>query len=106
MTPGLRDGKGLASRFRSPMSLGVDSGGFKLFVLDNTRLIRFVDLSSVIPTVTTLVGGACRAVSRWMVPAAPSVVMRTVGCHPDWLLRDQENEVDPDRFVETSMCVG
>jgi len=79
---GLRDGPGQEARFRSPMSLGINSEGTELFVVDNGRRIRYIDLRSTIPMVSTLVDGACRSVSRWQVHA--SVVLRKVGCHTDW----------------------
>jgi len=101
--PGLTDGPGMESRFRFPMSMGIDATGQHLFVLDNVRRIRHVDLTSATPVVWTLTGGACRAESRWTV--AVSVVMRRVGCHSGWHALDAG---DPDVAVYTSyyICVG
>lgn len=101
--PGLIDGAGLESRFRFPMSQGIDSTGRHLFVLDNGRRIRHVDLSTTVPTVVTLVAGACRAVSRWTV--AETVVMRTVGCHPDWHAVDA-GDTDVIQHTSSYICVG
>merc|ERR1740121_893271 len=52
-TAGLRDGPGQEARFRSPMSLGINSEGTDLFVVDNGRRIRYVNLRATIPVVTT-----------------------------------------------------
>lgn len=107
---GLRDGPGTEARFDSPMSLGIDSTGTKLFVLDNLRQIRYVDLSNPIPNVVTLIGGACRAVSRHIVVA--SIIIRRVGCHPDWDAKDEKvinnNGGVPglQHFGQTMICVG
>lgn len=102
---GYRDGIGGEARFSSPMNMGVDSVGLNLFVLDNTRVIRYINLNGYI--VTTLVGGACRAISKWTEPSAPSVVMRSVGCHTDWLMRDAKNDEEkPDQYLEEQVCVG
>jgi len=81
---GLRDGPGFEARLRYPMSLGADSSGSNLFVLDNVRHIRHVDLTGITAVMTTLASGACRAVSR--MPIVVSAVVRTVGCHKDWIL--------------------
>lgn len=81
-SPGLQDGYGPFAKFFQPSGLGLDSRGKSLFVLDNGSRIRYVDLTQAMQTVVTLVGGACRAVNRWTV--YDSIVLRTVGCHPDW----------------------
>merc|ERR1712087_503831 len=102
---GYRDGDGREARFNSPMSMGLDSEGGHLFVLDNTRLIRYIRLDTLV--VTTLIGGACRAVRRWIDPVAPSVIIRSIGCHTDWLMRDDVNEEEkPDQYVVSEVCVG
>ena len=54
--------------------------GLHLFVLDNFRRIRYIELYLKKKTVTTLVGGSCRAVARWTV--YESIIQRRVGCHP------------------------
>jgi len=101
---GLRDGPGFEARFNAPVSLGIDSTGTRLFVLDNVRLVRYVDLSRPIPTVTTLAGGACRAISRQTVVA--SVVIRRVGCHPDWHAKEAGGVPTLEQFTDPVMCVG
>lgn len=79
---GLRDGPGDMARFRYPQNLGMNAQGSNLFVLDNGSRIRHIKLFLKSRQVTTLVGGACRAVSRWTVYS--SIVLRKVGCHSDW----------------------
>lgn len=92
ITPGFRDGPGQEARFQQPSSLGMDPEGLHLFVLDNFRRIRYIELYLKKKTVTTLVGGACRAVARWTV--YESIVQRRVGCHPDWVARNAGEQVD------------
>uniref|UniRef100_A0A7S1S123 Uncharacterized protein n=1 Tax=Alexandrium catenella TaxID=2925 RepID=A0A7S1S123_ALECA len=104
---GLRDGPGSEARFDSPMSLGIDSTGTKLFVLDNIRMIRYVDLSLMIPTVVTLIGGACRAVARYT--EVTSIIVRRVGCHPDWHAKDEGvngSVQELQQFSQSLICVG
>ncbi|CEM40096.1 unnamed protein product [Vitrella brassicaformis CCMP3155] len=81
--PGLVDGPGHLASLRLPRSLGVEItalGEVRLFVLDNHDKIRLIEPTGY---VRTLVGGACRQVSQRLV--ASTVIIRTVGCHPDWL---------------------
>lgn len=78
ITPGFRDGPGQEARFQQPSSLGMDPEGLHLFVLDNFRRIRYIELYLKKKTVTTLVGGACRAVARWT----------------DWVARNAGEQVD------------
>eukprot|EP00913_Durusdinium_trenchii_P033702 g31550.t1 len=66
--------------------------GLHLFVLDNFRRIRYIQLYLKKKTVSTLVGGACRAVARWTV--YESIVQRRVGCHPDWSATLAGEQVD------------
>ncbi|CAK9016621.1 unnamed protein product [Durusdinium trenchii] len=80
VTKGWRDGPGQEAKFEQPSSLGMDPEGLHLFVLDNFRRIRYIQLYLKKKTVSTLVGGACRAVARWTV--YESIVQRRVGCHP------------------------
>lgn len=98
---GLVDGTSIRSRFRFPMSLGLDSEGRNLLVLDNSRQIRRIDISQPSAIVTTLLGGACRSVAQWILTS--SIVMRTVGCHMDWAQADGTVEKDA---VDVPFCVG
>lgn len=99
--PGLRDGPGIEARLRFPMSLGVDSAGRHLVVLDNGWRVRYVDLSQAseaIADIHTLVDGACRMVSHYTVAA--SVELRVVGCHQDWYATEAgDTSVDTHKFV-------
>lgn len=79
---GLVDGPGNEARFQSPSSVAIDATGQHLFVLDNGRRIRHVNLAISIPHVKTLVDGGCREVRR--TTAYSSIIIRIVGCHPDW----------------------
>merc|ERR1712039_905853 len=102
---GFKDGVGPEAFFNTPMSMGIDSEGRNLFVLDNNRIIRHINLNGY--RVTTLVGGSCRAISKWTEPTVPSVIMRSVGCHTDWPMKNDTNEVaKPDEYVEEQECVG
>jgi len=102
---GLVDGKGLESRFKFPMSLGVDIGLESLFVLDNGKKLRYVDLRTTPPTVFTLVGGACRmALGTESVIRYGTIIARTVACHPDWLAADAGEEVGITE--EDVKCMG
>eukprot|EP00931_Biecheleriopsis_adriatica_P078468 TRINITY_DN51927_c0_g1_i1.p1 TRINITY_DN51927_c0_g1~~TRINITY_DN51927_c0_g1_i1.p1 ORF type:complete len:377 (-),score=60.93 TRINITY_DN51927_c0_g1_i1:57-1055(-) len=94
--PGLRDGPGQEARFNQPSSVGMDFEGLHLFALDNHRRVRYIKVYLKSREVITLVGGACRAVKRWMVYS--SIVLRTVGCHPDWSAR-MSGEKDVDMFI-------
>ncbi|CAK9008183.1 NHL repeat-containing protein 2, partial [Durusdinium trenchii] len=92
VTKGWRDGPGQEAKFEQPSSLGMDPEGLHLFVLDNFRRIRYIQLYLKKKTVSTLVGGACRAVARWTV--YESIVQRRVGCHPDWSATLAGEQVD------------
>jgi len=100
---GLRDGPSSRALFNYPMSLGVDAENKNLFVLDNTRRIRYLNLEEQLPLVTTLVEGACRGVAKWSMIGAP--MLRRVGCHPDWRAVDVD---DPELATHTFglACVG
>jgi len=102
-TPGLLDGPGIESRLKFPSSLGLDSTGRNLIVLDNARLMRHVILpvAGGIARITTLVEGACRLVSRFV--DAESIIMRRVGCHTDWLAQDTG---DATEFQFQVLCIG
>lgn len=101
--PGLVDGFGGETRFRYPMSMGVDIDASHLFVLDNSRRIRHVNLLVTPAQVTTLVGGACRAVNQFTV--YESIITRTVGCHPDWAASDiGEGDVVAEK--KDVICIG
>lgn len=101
--PGLRDGPGKKSRFRFPMSLGVDLSAMNLFALDNQRRIRWLDLRGELAFVSTLVGGACRPVSQWTVVS--SIVLRGVGCHPDWSAIEA-GDPEVELFEPEFTCLG
>lgn len=102
--PGLRDGSSNRARFNSPMSLGVDSECKDLFVLDNGRRIRHVNMEKAVAVVTTLVDGACRGSSNGQT--LPYVIeMRDVGCHADWLAKDV-HDPDLETFNFDVLCVG
>mmetsp|Transcript_63225 Transcript_63225/g.150798 ORF Transcript_63225/g.150798 Transcript_63225/m.150798 type:complete len:340 (+) Transcript_63225:85-1104(+) len=107
LQPGLRDGPAMQSRFRFPVSLGIDALGENLFVLDDIRRIRWVSLGATATAgeayVTTLVDGACRSSYTRMV--AETVVLRTVGCHTDWRARDT-GDTEVELFQQESVCVG
>eukprot|EP00930_Biecheleria_cincta_P020697 TRINITY_DN15500_c0_g1_i1.p1 TRINITY_DN15500_c0_g1~~TRINITY_DN15500_c0_g1_i1.p1 ORF type:complete len:328 (-),score=36.47 TRINITY_DN15500_c0_g1_i1:41-1024(-) len=94
---GLKDGPGDMARFRYPSNLGMNAAGSNLFVLDNGSKIRHIKLFLKSRYVTTLVGGACRAVSRWTVYS--SIVLRRVGCHPDWTASEAGEKVLDASFV-------
>lgn len=100
-TRGLLDGPGTQAKFNYPISLGVDSNDH-VFVLDNGRKLRKVDMSTPMFMVTTLVDGACRLVSRSII--ASSIVVRKVGCHSDWSVHDTQEEVE--RFEFSVFCKG
>jgi len=102
--PSLRDGPALQSRFRYPVSLGIDAEGTNLFVLDDIRRIRWIAFSgNGQGYVTTLVAGACRTSATRVV--AETIVLRTVGCHTDWWARDT-GDTEVDIFQQDSVCVG
>eukprot|EP00927_Polykrikos_kofoidii_P008055 TRINITY_DN13336_c0_g1_i1.p1 TRINITY_DN13336_c0_g1~~TRINITY_DN13336_c0_g1_i1.p1 ORF type:complete len:375 (+),score=34.37 TRINITY_DN13336_c0_g1_i1:87-1211(+) len=101
--PGLRDGFGLETRFRHPQTMGVDSAGLNLFVVDNIRRIRHVGLGTEPPSVTTLIGGACRGFAQYT--AYGSITMRSVACHADWSARDH-GETDVEFAVVPLICKG
>ncbi|CAE8739223.1 unnamed protein product [Polarella glacialis] len=101
--PGLKDGPAEESRFKQPQGVGVDFSGANLFILDNERRIRYVDLTQRALSVVTLTGGACREVMRWTVYEA--VVLRTVGCHSDWSAV-KAGEKDVEVFVSTESDGG
>eukprot|EP00933_Yihiella_yeosuensis_P025499 TRINITY_DN19786_c0_g1_i1.p1 TRINITY_DN19786_c0_g1~~TRINITY_DN19786_c0_g1_i1.p1 ORF type:complete len:324 (+),score=29.13 TRINITY_DN19786_c0_g1_i1:93-1064(+) len=100
--PGMMDGPGDTARFRQPASLGMDPDGKHLFVMDNGRRLRYIDLSKAM--VSTLVSGACRAVMRWTV--YESITLRRVGCHPDWSAIDAGEEVDTYAVSGLFYCRG
>jgi hypothetical protein len=85
-SPGLIDGPTKDARLRFPESLGLDASGDHLMVLDNERRVRHLRLSLAVPTITTLVDGACRSVSRETF--LTSIIVRTVECHTDWWAKD------------------
>lgn len=102
--PGLLDGPGMRAKFRYPITLGTESTGENLFVLDNGNRIRWIDLrqtlqsSGALTTVRTLMHGACRPVAQWTVFS--SIIMRSVGCHPDWI------DETVDTFERSFHCYG
>eukprot|EP00405_Crypthecodinium_cohnii_P039216 CAMPEP_0206546868 /NCGR_PEP_ID=MMETSP0325_2-20121206/12977_1 /ASSEMBLY_ACC=CAM_ASM_000347 /TAXON_ID=2866 /ORGANISM="Crypthecodinium cohnii, Strain Seligo" /LENGTH=289 /DNA_ID=CAMNT_0054046105 /DNA_START=173 /DNA_END=1042 /DNA_ORIENTATION=- len=100
---GLRDGIANRVRFDFPMSMGVDIAGENLFVVDNGRRIRHIDVSSTTISVVTLVDGACRGLQRWTVPYA--IEMRKVQCHMDWLASNQ-GDTTLSTFEFDSICIG
>jgi hypothetical protein len=107
--PGLLDGKGVRAKLHFPISLGIaeKSGGGSqlLFVLDNVNRIRKLvvpDGDSTIADVYTLVDGACRAVSERK--EMETIVMRTVGCHQDWLAQDTPESLQTWNYQR--VCVG
>jgi hypothetical protein len=100
---GMRDGSGGNARLRFPQSLGLDQTGDNLMVLDNGRRIRHVKVNLAVPTITTLVDGSCRSISRYTM--LTSIEFRTVGCHTDWSARDtDDNGVELHRFE--TICLG
>jgi len=101
--PGLRDGPAKDSRLRFPQSLGLDEAAENLMVLDNGRRIRHVRISLVVPTITTLVDGACRSISRYTL--LTSVEMRVVGCHTDWRSQDTGDNDLSLHYVQM-FCLG
>lgn len=102
--PGLLDGKGLRAKLRFPMTLGIAENGL-VFVLDNVNRIRMLIVpegDSTIADVYTLVDGACRAKSERIV--LQTIVLRTVGCHPEWLATDTPEELFT--WTYQRVCVG
>lgn len=102
-TPGLLDGPGIEARLKFPSSLGLDSDGRNLILLDNGRVLRHVMLpeGGGIARIITLVEGACRLVSRFV--QAESIVMRRIGCHTDWL---ETGAMETPEFKFQVLCVG
>ena len=82
---GLLDGDGTEALFRAPSSVGVESSTGRVFVLDNVDVVRMIELtlSGVRQTwaVTTLVRGACRAISGFWVKR---LILREVWCQTEW----------------------
>jgi hypothetical protein len=101
--PGLVDGPTKDARLRFPQSLGLDQAGDNLLVLDNDRRVRHVKVSLAVPTITTLVDGACRSISRHVY--LTSIIVRQVGCHTDWHAVDTGDNTIL-RFSVLEMCLG
>jgi len=101
--PGLKDGPARDARLRFPQSLALDESGDNLMVLDNERRVRHVRVNLVVPTITTLVDGACRSISRYTV--LTSIEYRTVGCHTDWRALDV-GDTEVLTHITPTICVG
>jgi hypothetical protein len=101
--PGLRDGPTKDSRLRLPQSLGLDESGDNLMVLDNGNRVRHVKVNLLVPTITTLVDGACRQISRYTM--LTSIEYREVGCHTDWLALDV-GDTEVDTHLSRTGCIG
>lgn len=100
---GLTDGPTKDARLRFPQSLGLDLTGDNLMVLDNDRRVRHVKLSLAVPTITTLVDGACRSIARDVF--LTSIVVRQVGCHTDWHAEDI-GDTSMTSFSILEICLG
>lgn len=101
--PGLTDGPTKDARLHFPQSLGLDLAGENLMVLDNDRRVRHVKVSLAVPTITTLVDGACRSIARNTY--LTSIVVRQVGCHTDWHAEDT-GDTSMRSFSSLQICLG
>merc|ERR1719329_577154 len=88
---------------RFPQSLGLDTAGNNLMVLDNGRRVRHVKVGMIVAEITTLIDGACRSVTRWTM--LTSIEFRTVGCHLDWKAIDMD-DTEVSTHVAERICVG
>merc|ERR1712046_242878 len=64
---------------------------------------RHIRVNLMVPTITTLVDGSCRSLSRdtWLT----SIEYRTVGCHVDWLAKDTGNTLLGSHTYQM-ICLG
>ena len=107
---GLRDGDGRKAQFNSPTSLGVDPVTGHVFVHDNNKYVRMLNITEIgagrAPSVrvSTLVSGACRSIEERTT--YETIITRTVRCQTGWIFSSPGSTDKAEEWEWPSICVG